>query len=280
MQTLNRVPDLDDPVNPDTPRKRQRVALIATMTAVVLVAAGVAYAIGSSQSTTKTTVKTVSVTPSSAPAANCIAGVAKGSCNTDEAAEINIPDKPLDPATRAALQMQLIAARAAALKYPTFGDAKAAGYLLAGGFSPKTGAHMISIPNTLNPNFDPSNPGSLIYDGTNPSSPVIGVMYLANGINPPEGFAGPNDHWHRHSNTCIVYGPKGIQVPFPADSSVTKAQCDAKGGMFLRRTNWMVHAWVVPGWESKGGVFSHDNPDVVCKDGTLNVDASGFCQGT
>ena len=228
-----------------------------------------------------TTVKTVTVTPPSAPAANCLPGVAAGSCNTDEAAEAQIPDKPLDATTRAALQMQLIAARDAALKYPTVADALAAGYISAGTFTPKTGAHYISIANTVNPKFDATSPGSLIYDGDSPTSKVIGTMYLGSGINPPEGFAGPNDHWHRHSNTCIIFGgPGGISVPFPADASVTQAQCDAKHGTFMRRTNWMVHTWVVPGWESRGGVFAHDNDNVLCKDGTMNVDAAGFCAGT
>jgi hypothetical protein len=281
MQTLNRDSDLDEPAIVSTDRKRHRFGLVAAIAAVVLVAAGVAYAVGTTQSTTKTTVKTVNVTPSSAPAANCIPGVAAGSCNTDEAAEAQIPDKPLDATTRAALQLQLIAARNAAMQYPTVGAAKAAGFIPAGSFSPKTGAHYISITNTLNPNFDAAHPGSLIYDGDNATSKVIGVMYLASGINPPEGFAGPNDHWHRHSNTCVIFGgPGGITVPFPADASVTKAQCDAKHGTFMRRTNWMVHAWVVPGWESRGGVFAHDNDNVVCKDGTLHVDATGFCEGT
>jgi hypothetical protein len=40
------------------------------------------------------------------------------------------------------------------------------------------------------------------------------------------------------------------------------------------------HAWVVPGWESPLGVFSHDNPDVLCADGTTKANAVGFCQGT
>jgi hypothetical protein len=281
MQTINRVPDLDEPVVVATDRKRRRWGVFAAFAAIVLVAAGVAFAVGTSRSSTTTTVRTVTVTPPSAPARNCIPGAAAGSCNTDEFAEAQIPDKPLDAATRAALAEQLVAARTAALKYPTVADAKAAHMLPAGTFSPKTGSHFININNTLNPNFDPANPGSLIYDGDHPTSKVIGVMYLASGINPPEGFAGPNDHWHRHSNTCVVFGgPGGIVVPFAADASVTKAQCDAKNGTFMRRTNWMVHAWVVPGWESRGGVFAHDNDNVLCKDGTTNVDAAGFCAGT
>ena len=95
-----------------------------------------------------------------------------------------------------------------------------------------------------------------------------------------QGFAGPNDHWHRHSNTCVIFAAGGIQVPFAADSDVTKAMCAAKGGTFMERTTWMVHAWVVPGWESPQGVFSHANIDLHCGDGTDHVDSVGFCKGT
>jgi hypothetical protein len=42
----------------------------------------------------------------------------------------------------------------------------------------------------------------------------------------------------------------------------------------------MVHAWVVPGWESPEGVFSHENGNLRCADGTFNTDKNGMCQGT
>jgi hypothetical protein len=148
----------------------------------------------------------------------------------------------------------------------------------AGKFSPETGAHFIRYSGLGT--FDPANPASYIYDGISPTSKVIGVMYLSLSTLPPEGFAGPNDHWHRHTNTCIVYKNGQITVPFAADSSVTLEQCDALHGVFMRETAWMVHAWVVPGWESPLGVFSHNNPDVLCADGTTKANAVGFCQGT
>ena len=66
----------------------------------------------------------------------------------------------------------------------------------------------------------------------------------------------------------------------PRNWRVTRAQCDAVHGDFMRRTTWMVHAWVVPGWESRGGVFAHDNPAVVCANGTTKADKAGFCQGS
>jgi hypothetical protein len=198
----------------------------------------------------------------------------------DVAAETQ-PDQAVDPATRGVLAQQLVEARAVAMRYPTTSDATAAGYRLAGGFAPGSGAHYISYSGLTGPGpFDPGRPLALIYSGTSPTSPVIGLMYYALGSTPPEGFAGPNDHWHRHSNVCIKYGQGGLQVPLPVDADVTAAQCAGVHGYLMRVTGWMVHAWVVPSWESPLGVFSHDNPDVRCADGTYRTDRAGFCQGT
>ena len=48
-----------------------------------------------------------------------------------------------------------------------------------------------------------------------------------------------------------------------ADQNVTPQECADVHGTFMKKTVWMVHAWVVPGWESPQGVFSHDNLHVV-----------------
>jgi hypothetical protein len=198
----------------------------------------------------------------------------------DVAAESQ-PDQPLDAITRATLKTQLTEARDFALRYPTVADAIGAGYRLAGGFAPGSGAHYITYGGLTGAGaFDPTKPLSLIYDGTNPTSQVIGLMYYGMGESAPEGFAGPNDHWHRHSNVCIKNGPGGLDVPFPADQDVTAAQCAGVRGNLLKTTGYMVHAWVVPSWESPLGVFSHDNPDVRCADGTFHTDKAGFCAGT
>jgi hypothetical protein len=191
------------------------------------------------------------------------------------------PNQPVDSTTRAALKTQLTEARDFALRYPTVADATAAGYRLAGGFAPGSGAHYITYGGmTGSGAFDPTKPISLIYDGISPTSQVIGLMYYGMGEAAPEGFAGPNDHWHRHSNVCIKTGPGGIDVPFPADQDVTAKQCADVQGSLLKTTGYMVHAWVVPSWESPLGVFSHDNPDVRCADGSYNTDKAGFCPGT
>jgi hypothetical protein len=203
--------------------------------------------------------------------------------NADQAAELQ-PDQPLDAATRAKLADQLVEARAIAAQFPTVAEATAAGMIQAGTFSPGVGAHYVRLraAGDILPNgdVDPASPGSLIFDGNRPTSHLVGLMYLSGAETPPEGFAGPNDHWHRHSNTCVIFAAGGIQVPFAADSDVTKAMCAAKGGTFMERTTWMVHAWVVPGWESPQGVFSHANPNLHCADGTDHADQAGFCAGT
>jgi hypothetical protein len=260
------------------PRRRRPFAWALGGVVLLVVAVAATYGLTSTRTVTKTIVK---IEPAKTPvtaARNCIPGAGAGSCNTDEFAESQIPDKPLDAATRAKVARQLVTARTAALKYPTVADAVKAGLIQAGKFSPETGAHYISISGALG-TFDPANPGSYIYDGIRPSSRIVGLMYLAGSTNPPEGFAGPNDHWHRHSNTCVIFGSQ-IVVPFAADSSVTKAQCDGVKGTFMRRTTWMVHAWVVPSWESPSGVFSHNNPNLRCADGTIKADKVGFCGGT
>jgi hypothetical protein len=289
------------PLDPEEPASTARVesvpsgrgrppvlALAAGVLALVVATAGIAYAVGSSHTKTKTTtvVRTVPLaardatgpTASKAVKTACVQGAAAGSCNTDEAVEAKIPDKPLDAATRAVVAAQLVAARTAAFKYPTVADAVRGGLVQAGRFSPQTGAHFIKLSSLST--FDPSDPSSYIYDGVSPTSKVIGLMYLSLSTAPPEGFAGPNDHWHRHSNTCVIFGAGQIKVPFAADSDVTLDQCNAQHGTFMRETAWMVHAWVVPGWESPLGVFSHENTDVLCADGTTKADAMGFCAGT
>jgi hypothetical protein len=196
----------------------------------------------------------------------------------DVAAEAE-PDQPLDEPTRALVAQQLTQARDHAMRYPTVADATGAGYRLAGGFAPGSGAHYVGGPMTGGDPFDPTAVQSLIYDGTSPTSKIVGLMYYAMG-DAPEGFAGPNDHWHRHSSVCTKFANGQIEVPFPADADVTKEQCTDVGGFFMTITGYMVHAWVVPGWESPQGVFSHENVNVRCADGTYNTAANGMCQGT
>ncbi len=189
------------------------------------------------------------------------------------------PDTPLDRLTRAQLASQLATAREVAMQYPTVADAEAAGMRVAGGFAPGSGAHYISYSGILGDGpIDVTKVNSYIYDGTNPDSQIVGLMYYSNSE--VEGFAGPNDHWHRHSNVCVKFGADGIEVPFPADADVSAKDCKQAGASLMPITGYMVHAWVVPGWESPEGVFSHENTNIRCADGTFDTDKAGFCQGS
>ena len=200
---------------------------------------------------------------------------------TQAAAAGSPADPRLDPATRAALQQQLVEARAFAMRYPTVSDATGAGYSLGGGFAPRRGATYISAGGLTSPGaFDPNRPEALVYDGTSPTSKVIGLVYFAVSNTLPQGFAGQTAPWQRHSDVCVKFGPGGVQPSFPADADVTAPQCSAVQGTFLNIVGWTVHAWVVPSWENPLGVFAPDNPNVRCADGTYNADPTGYCRGT
>jgi hypothetical protein len=191
--------------------------------------------------------------------------------------------QPLDPATQTVLTHQLAEAYQAAMRFPTVADAKRAGMVLAGGMAPGVGAHYqmmgIEALKGINPDgtVNPLYPASWIYASTADGAPVVGVMYVAMTPNAPQGFAGPNDHWHQHSNVCVQFQGGQIRVPFAADQNVTPQECSDVHGYFMKKTVWMVHAWVVPGWESPQGVFSHDNLHVYCPGNTDLTDALGFC---
>jgi hypothetical protein len=193
-----------------------------------------------------------------------------------------IVEHELSPMTQARLDEQLAITQQVAARYPTVADAEAAGYRLAGGYSPGLGAHYISYGGASFMNADGTmnrddleHPLSIIYDGTDPDSEVAGFMYysFADLENEPAGFIGPNDVWHYHENLCLKMGPNGIEAPFGMDNEATQAQCDSVGGYIMPITQWMVHVWSVPGYENEhGGVFGEHNAKLTCPDGTYYQD--------
>lgn len=181
----------------------------------------------------------------------------------------------LDVATRTALTAQLNQTRVLIDRYPTIAAAEAAGYSRAGPYSPGLGTHYINFGGYLGEHPDALDLGhevlipTLIYDGLEPDSPIAGFMYMAMGADEPEGFIGPNDHWHYHTHTCIVFKDGVIEAPLGADRpDVTADLCDEYGGAFLEATGYMLHVWTVPGYESERGIFSEINPALTCPDGT------------
>lgn len=181
-------------------------------------------------------------------------------------------------AERRQLADQLVAVRDLALRYPTVADALAAGYELTTPYAPGTGAHYGKDADTQPPGkpLDLTKPQSFLYDGTEPGSRLVGVMYVQlGGDKAPEGFAGPLDTWEAFPGQCLE--PGTTDPVFPTKDSVTKAECDEADGTFVDVTAWIQHVWVVPGWEAPGGVFAPYNADIVCADGTTDADDVEGC---
>jgi hypothetical protein len=157
------------------------------------------------------------------------------------------------------LEAQMSAARAVAQRYPTVKDAEAAGYRRSTPYVPCIGAHYTN--EGLVMGFDPARPSELLYDGTTPDSKIVGLSYLVyHPDGPPPGFAGPNDHWHQHNANGGLCLRGGTVV---GGEETTRQQCAALGGRKTLLTDiWMVHAWVVPGFECSWGVFSGECPEL------------------
>src|SRR5437667_340858 len=175
-----------------------------------------------------------------------------------------------DRATRDQLGQQLDTAHQVTLTYPTVADAEAAGYHMVTAYVPCIGAHYIKVSNMIG-GFDPAKPSMLLYDGTNPDSKIVGLSYsiLGDPNKPPEGFAGPNDPWHKHDSNgglCL----KGAVVV--GAESTSEAECTARGGKKTALHNlWMMHAWTADAWQSSWGIFSAENPDLGGKLGDINA---------
>jgi hypothetical protein len=186
------------------------------------------------------------------------------------------PEKPLDAATRAELTRQIALTQRVGELYPTIAAAEAAGYRRAGPYSPGLGLHLIRPsleglnPDGVMDDVDLMSPMSIIYAGTEQDSAVAGFMYYATTEEEPEGFAGENDIWHYHTNTCVRFNDDGtIDAPFGADmNDVSPGLCERAGANLLEQTQWMVHVWSLPGWESQQGLFGEVNPALACPDGS------------
>jgi hypothetical protein len=166
-----------------------------------------------------------------------------------------------DPATRATEARQLQQARAAALAYPTAADAVRAGYVQVSPYLPGIGAHYVNRSYFLDGRLDAAHPEILLYGSNAPDAPVVGVSYLQTGSadQQPTGFAGPNDLWHFHNSLCVV--PRMMVIPAPDEPACNSVGGTVRSG-FAGQQVWMMHAWVVPGWESPWGLYSAENPEL------------------
>ena len=160
---------------------------------------------------------------------------------------------------------------AGAKNYPTRGAAKAAGATQSVQFVPGLGTHdMIPGYNALG--FDPAHPLFLQYDGMGDNARLAGMSWFVwNGSDtvPPEGLPGNNDWWHTHATLC--YSGAGTVI----GNEIDDATCTALGGTNRRLPGvWMLHAWIVPGYEDTYDVFASA---YMCVKGTNTVVADDPC---
>ena len=163
------------------------------------------------------------------------------------------PEQALTRGERKQLANELSEARAASLRYPTVADAEAGGYRMVTPYLPLIGAHYINFA-IMDGKFDISQPEMLLYDGTEPTSSIVGLSYYLFSDALPTPFSGPNDVWHQHIGLCMK---AGVVV---GGEATTVEECTRRGGVKADANNgYMVHAWVVPGWDSPQGVFSPEH---------------------
>jgi hypothetical protein len=158
---------------------------------------------------------------------------------------------PLDSVVAAAFDSEWAAAQAAIPRYDTEAEAAALGYMRATAPSGGIGTHWVMWPQIAKP-FDPAVPSMLLFDERRDPARLVGYSYALQSATLPEGFAGPNDHWHQHRGLCVDNGWVVREQASGPDA------CDGTyiaGGDF-----WMLHAWVVPGWENRKGEFAPFNP--------------------
>src|SRR2546428_10488546 len=117
------------------------------------------------------------------------------------------------------------------------------------------GAHSNKV-STMTGGFAPAKPSMLLYDGTNPDSKMVGLSYsiLGDPNAPPEGFAGPNDPWHKHDSNGGLCLSGGVVV---GAESTSEAEGAARGGQKTALHNmWMMHAGAAEPGQSSWGKFS------------------------
>ncbi|MGD9894993.1 MAG: hypothetical protein AB7R89_09530 [Dehalococcoidia bacterium] len=163
------------------------------------------------------------------------------------------PDIPITAADLTALQEQVAAARAATEQYQDVRLALTDGYVQVTQDLPGIAAHFINARHVLDGVFDPAKPEILLYARLDGQWTLVGLSYsspFSGDGPPPEGFAGPLDAWHYHTNLC--FGGQRVR-----SAGATAEQCRQAGGRFVQNTGWMAHLWLY--LESPEGLFAHQN---------------------
>lgn len=158
----------------------------------------------------------------------------------------------LDATAQATLDDELESARSVLADIDTIEEATALGYVLATAPSPGIGTHWVRWSQILEP-FDPRVPSMVLFDHRSSPPVLVGYSYAVQSPDEPIGFTGDSDMWHRHTGLCVALNGWVVR-----ERSAGPDDCDGSyiaGGDF-----WMLHAWIVPGWENRDGMFAPANP--------------------
>lgn len=197
------------------------------------------------------------------PSSGRSAGHTHGMGSTHDDAASAAALAAMSAADRSTLDRQLARARRAALRYPTFADATAAGYRAVGPPAPGLGVHAAQMKYIASADFHFDYPGILMYRDTKPDAPVVGMLYLTRARRVPEGFVGGADQWHEHLKVCIKGSGDDIEILSVDAGEFAPRRCREQGGVFFGQSGWMLHVWPVPGHIPPEGPFSDDNSTVV-----------------
>jgi hypothetical protein len=161
-------------------------------------------------------------------------------------------EQSLSPADQALFDAQWTAAQQARTSFDTIEKASALGYVRAASPAGGIGTHWVLWSQIAKP-FDPATPSMLLFDEHRQPAVLVGYSYALSTPARPEGFAGPNDHWHQHIGLCV--SDSGWVV-----REQTKRREDCRGTYIAGGDFWMLHAWVVPGYDNRKGRFAPFNP--------------------
>jgi hypothetical protein len=149
------------------------------------------------------------------------------------------------------LKAQLRAARTNALRLMRLPHLESAGYYLGSYDVPGIGVHYIDW-HRVSRMFDPAHPAMLLVDAA-PGHAVrlAGFSYWVRSTRPPAGFDGVRDVWHQHRGLCFVNGL--------LERDGVRAASGCAGTWLNGGDLWMLHVWIVPGYENDAGMFAPTN---------------------
>ena len=154
-------------------------------------------------------------------------------------------------------------------KYKTAADAKKDGWVKATRSLYGIGSHWLKGGvvgfATAAGQVDITQPNVLLFEGEGDDAKLAGVSWIIASSTDPEGFKGPDDHWHRHDSVCFAGGlviSEGNAEGSPINLS--PEGCKKKQGIMFPIANLtMMHLWIGDGYMGNYALFAHDHPKLL-----------------